>query len=48
MAEMGQFIMKLENKNDLEISRIYSILVALCVTTPILVLVGIKILLTTM
>ncbi len=40
--------MKLENKNDTEVSRIYSILVALCVATPVLALVGIKILLTTM
>jgi len=40
--------MSLENKNGPEISRIYSILVALSVTTPVLALVGIKILLTTM
>ena len=40
--------MKPEDKNVSEISRIYSILIALCVAAAVLTLVGIKILLTTM
>jgi len=40
--------MKPEDKKEPEISRIYSILVAVCVTTPVLALVVIKILLTSM
>lgn len=40
--------MKPEYKKKPEISRSYSILVAVCVTTPILALVAIKILLTSM
>ncbi|WP_281418720.1 hypothetical protein [Clostridium frigoris] len=40
--------MKYEDIKEPKISRIYSIVVALCVTTPVLALVVIKILLTSM
>lgn len=39
--------MKFEGKNVPEVSRAYSILIALCVAALVLTLVGIKILLTT-
>lgn len=39
--------MKLEDKRP-EVSRIYSIIVALCVAASVLAMVGVKILLTTM
>lgn len=48
MAEMGNFIMKSNYVKEPEISRSYSILIALIVTTPIVALVAIKILLTSM
>ena len=40
--------MKLEDENVSEVSRIYSIVIALCVAASVLALVGLKILLTTM
>ena len=40
--------MKLEDKDLSEVSRIYSIIIALCVACSVLVLVGIKIFLSTM
>jgi len=48
MQKWGPFVMKSDYNNSPEISWIYAILFALCVTTPILALVGIKILITTM
>lgn len=48
MKKWGQFIMESKYKNSPEISWIQAILISLCVTTPVLALVGIKILLTTM
>lgn len=40
--------MKLEDENVSEVSRIYSIVIALSVAASVLALVGLKILLTTM
>ena len=46
-GEWRTLIMKLENKNVTEVSRVYSIIIALCVAACVLTLVGIKILVTT-
>jgi len=38
--------MKLEDENVSEVSRIYSIVIALCVTASVLALVGLKVMIT--